>query len=172
MRIAYLQRLRDPEAHPLLPFGAFGLRDGVLGGFGPRFYQALTRVLSLEYMGDAAYEWGAVPESYKRVLMGVIEDTYGVHRPHPLLWALCRQEQLPDIQVWCKRALASPDEGELRLHEKSGIWRACHETSLTRGWHDIDNDFFLFTTSELARSLLAFLQEQAGLPASEREVIS
>jgi hypothetical protein len=154
MERSYLiQRLMKPTDPSPFSFGGTGN-----GGIGKDNLAILNKVFSFDYMGAAEFEFGAVPETFNRIIENASDFVKGSMKVHwkALQWKtrkmvegngevyfLCHKEQRKEV----KKRIAGWAMGDnLSGHPKCGV-RLCDsfDDQKYHGWFELDNGFFFFT---------------------------
>ncbi len=107
--------------------------------------KGIDSVLSFDYMGSAEFEFGALPDSLKRVRMfpesyTQFQYSFGNY-PSKVVTVLCKKEQ----QDFVGDILESLSENKIRLKGYSRSSEFVKDgNSNTNFWWDIDNDWFFW----------------------------
>lgn len=150
-----VQRLNKPhegKMGKLLSTFAFGggLKNG---GLSEGIIKMLAPYFSFDYMGSAEFEYGAVPECFRRIAKDIKDYSAWefVNVLPAYVYIIGRTEQRKQIQVRIKEIATN----KCRLKESS-----CFDVALglseyfqkekcrTIGWLELDNDFMFFTDSD------------------------
>ncbi len=142
------------------------------GGLSDEAMKILRDVWRYDYMGSSEFEWGAVPESLKRIaqnnskyITGQIEveaSTYNmeskdkkdkyIHKKGLVFYACIKGDE-PELIEWIGKFA---NEKKQNYHTKESVNLGnsiCgNEDSFYRevkGWHDIENDYLFFTDKEM-----------------------
>lgn len=113
---------------------------------------SFDQLWSMDYMGSAEFEFGALPKSLKRICRRLNE--YQVYtltefkRPETdeAVRVFCRPKQLIEITEGI-RALLESEYPKMRLKEHAAFYTNFHGTETdyfcVDAWWEIDNDFFI-----------------------------
>ncbi len=114
--------------------------------------EGMDSIIDWKYMGAAEFEFGALPESLKRIAKDLDEYTVFQTRyfsaNHERLYYFCKKEQLEDVREVIKALRKNSSCGIL----KRGIF---FRLAFTKNvpwnfWWDVENDFFFFFGEEHA----------------------
>jgi hypothetical protein len=178
--VRYLQRLEMPREH-MNPFNfGGGLRNG---GLSDEAAALLRPLFCFYYMGDAAFEYGAMPESFDRFreqrgkyVLLPLKHSLTVSRSkmfgrqpgekptkHKIdfeVFCICRDDWRERAAAIIKTLSSEREVHGVRLALKCGndFPNAVYDFVLgkpsTIGWMDIENDYFIFLREETAVRLL------------------
>lgn len=112
----------------------------------------IDSIVEFEYMGASEYEWGALPDSLKRIRKNISEYTYlDVPIKDKVISVFCKSEQKAEIKQFLEK-LAS---GKMRVKccsyfdqyvspsEYERQWQKKHPLE-TNFWWDLDNDIMFW----------------------------
>ena len=142
------------------PFGA-GHR---YGGIGEDAYKSLTGIFSFAYMGNGAFEYGAVQRSFfeiheyakaGKLATGTVKLKKGdIHY-------LCNKGMENGVRDVIK-ALARSEWGRIKTSEFVGLKSTLEKTERTKydavGWLELDNHFMFFVDREMFEKTAALFR--------------
>jgi hypothetical protein len=113
--------------------------------------KGIDSIISLDYMGSAEFEWGAIPKSLGRIRETINEYTYlDVPMRDKVITVFCKDSQKSEM----RKTLEELAENKIRLKEHSNFHTYInpmdkedqerfggHDTDF---WWDIENDFMFF----------------------------
>lgn len=115
--------------------------------------KGIDQILSLDYMGAAEYEFGALPESLKRIRARLKEYEYFDHpvSTSKILTVFTKKSILEKTETMA--IITSLVSGEARTKGYSGVYDWANPSEFNsytpEAWWDIDNDFFFWTKNDL-----------------------
>jgi hypothetical protein len=143
-----IQRLKKPYKGSMnnpFTFGC-GFKNG---GLSDGFMKSLSQIFSFDYMGSAEFEFGALPEFFKRVEKGIKSYfTWQITINQTEIYVIA-QEQLKD-QINQRLIDIAENTGHfkeypgLRIAVGLDTWITKKECPLI-GWLEMSNDFMFFT---------------------------
>ena len=146
-----LQRLTKPTGNDIYSGG--GLKNL---GLSPKAVDLLSPVFGFDYMGDAGFEFGAIPQALTFIWTEAQKNRFLffgskiVSGSYTQIHYICPRTYKPSV----KKTI----EGLLTNEDKMGLDRPCGlQTSLDQtnsqpdvvGWLEVDNGFFLFTNKNM-----------------------
>jgi hypothetical protein len=159
-----IQRLESPRGY-VSPFSFGGaLRNG---GFTKEAMDILNQILSFDYMGSAEFEWGALPECFKRISEDKrewVEEELKLKYKLKSKWDLrdgmtkeegnvvfhiyAPKEIIEDVKTFISDAVKDEWKNNLKesLYFSSALTKLINGVTEGRinGWVDIENDYFFF----------------------------
>lgn len=171
-----IQRLDKPYENTGIfkdgnPF-AFG--GGLVnGGLSKAAFNILSKIWSYDYMGSAEFEWGALPESWERIvknikhyILGEIvtvgymedwkQDGYPTITASTPVYYFCKKEDKKEVEEWIQKTANESNHRHV-TKEYVGLGRAIVKPDRNVGWHDLDNDFLFFTSKEMFDKMIEVL---------------
>lgn len=166
MNFWLVQRLEKPLGF-IDPFGEFGAGNVHNGGFRHEDLNALRRLFSFDYMGDAEYEWGAVSDAISAIWDYAAAETlcaFSTITAHGIVYALTNSadaEQAAEaIACWARNRwtdLCEHDDEHgqpiHRLLDPPYLWEQLVEPHERWGRYvgglDCNNNFLFFTNPEV-----------------------
>lgn len=125
--------------------------------------QGIDQFFSMDYMGSAEFEFGALPEALKRWREKGIPT-------EPIHIKFCKDQfsasfvgpkaLVPRIQKFLEMEVDAPGENHLKeMTRLRYVYRPEDDYSVdTVGWWDIDNDFAFFTKAKYAHQFIEGLK--------------
>lgn len=129
-----------------------------------KFLTGLDGVVSLDYMGSAEFEWGAIPKAYRRLMYHFTEYEVfhtGIYTPeHDELMLFCRKDCATEVIQAIREFIEQPyhlkEYSELEKVPKARKEDTSYERRRSNFWWCID-------IKESYGDWLAFLQPQSTL---------
>ena len=146
-----IQRLKEPtERISPFSFGA-GLRNG---GIPKEGMDLLSKVWSFDYMSDAGFEHGVVPNALNKI-WGYSNENHAtkglVHLPKDVHY-ICEkgtQEYVEDIIQKLYK-----NEEDLNLNNPTYLRKSIKGRDNYKGWLELDNAFMFFIDDEMYKKTL------------------
>lgn len=127
----------------LIQRGKFDNRDNKKG---------IDSIVEFDYMGASEYEWGALPESLKRIRTSIEDYTYmDVPVYGKIITVFCNSDDKPNVKTY----LETLADGKMRIKMGSYFdkyvkpskydkeWQEKHPLS-TNFWWDLENDLMFW----------------------------
>jgi len=113
------------------------------------FKKGIDTIVSFQYMGSSEYEWGALPESLRRIRGGFDKYTYmDIPIKDKTITVFLKEEHLENILEYLKDL----SENNFRLQERSDfdtyINPSKHFKCNTDFWWDLENDIMFWKENE------------------------
>ena len=179
MKKSYLiQRLKFP--FPDNSINPFSFGGGIKnGGMNKEFMKEISKILRFDQMGAAEFEYGAVPESFDRIIQNINNykigtciipyyyRTFGKNEEkigNKRVYYLCKIKDEQEI----KERLKNWAIEDTYLKEDMGLNRSLAGTVDCSGWFDIENDFMFFSDEKMWRNVSNFL----GIKTPSKKKIS
>ncbi len=125
----------------------------------------LQTLFTIDYMGAAEFEFGAIPKSLSIILSNefnfipfrvTLEDKY-------TCYVYCKEEVKDEVVERVKELFKK--NSSIRLKEYSNfresyikpVYQNTHYQAKTIGWLELDNNFFIFKTKELMNAWLKLI---------------
>jgi hypothetical protein len=116
------------------------------------YKQGIDSIISLDYMGASEYEWGAIPDSLKRIRTAIADYTYmDLPMDGKVITVFCNvsvRDGVPDMldqlasgEMRCK--CYTEFDNLLRPSKIQKEWQAKRPVK-TNFWWDIDNDIMFW----------------------------
>lgn len=141
-----IQRLKKPTNNAAINPFSFGGAGLVNGGFNKEALKLLNPIFSFDYMGAAEFEWGAVPESLKRIFDRK-EEYIGLKID--LMYVICINQD--DYVIELTKHIKGFASGKQLSKTKEYVGADLQNDIC--GWLDIDNDYFFFTDKKMFNSI-------------------
>lgn len=121
--------------------------------------KGIDSILRFDYMGAAEFEWGALPESLKRIREGQYIFTELIVNDK-LVGVYCKQNQIADLQEYLDGLAAR----KFRLHEYSAFDDYIFTGRFNNRfdfWWDIENDIMFWRENEeFTNKFMKLIKEQ------------
>lgn len=136
-----------------------GLKNG---GLSTKAMELLTPIFSFDYMGAAEFEWGAVPNSFKRIAEYIKEYApWDIKINNRSVYIIGQKELESDID----KLLMQLSNNKVFLKESSGFdhalgldkWMGDKDCRYI-GWLELNNDFMFFTDKETFEKVCALFE--------------
>lgn len=172
-----IQRLKRPykvENKLTALANAFSFGGGLLrGGLTKEAYEAVSKVCRFDYMGSAEFEFGAVPEAFKKIA-NYNEELIGFSVPidyqykswhdkdlkegTKLVYIICKASDKDEIIKRIKNmAVGNPD----RTKERICLDEAMAEHEYAKeivGWLELDNGYMFFIDKQMYEGFMKLLE--------------
>lgn len=166
-----VQRLREPMGTSLMEnaIAAFSFGGGLHnGGLSTQAMDLLRGIFSFDYMGSAEFEWGAVPDALRQIasaslttftmtipLSAVASDWRDKKKAAPaseaIIYVICAPDDAGEVESRIRGWAAEPYNGGLKeTTQLSSTLRPRDDyDTRVRGWLELDNGFFFFTSEQM-----------------------
>jgi len=133
------------------------------------YKKGIDSIVSLDYMGASEYEWGAVPDSLKRIRAEISEYTYmDLPMDGKVITVFCKVSQRPEVPEYLN-ALANNDMQTKCYHDFNNLLRPSNihkdfqkkHPLRTSFWWDIENDLMWWEkNSEFEKKFKAIIEKK------------
>lgn len=163
MRIWLVQRLKkawesNPKNKMSLLANVFSFGGGLVhGGFSKEAWEMITKLIRFDYMGASEYEWGAVPDAFRKIakdnkdyitdkmdvkISGYSFDTHKREKGKATVYIITKPEWLEETKVFIKKCAVGKEELKERALLDSAV---INKKDDLVGWIELENGFMFFT---------------------------
>lgn len=159
-----IQQLLKPDADEANSFTGYGFGSGLKnGGFTTPALRALNKCFEFRWMGDAAYEYGAVPEALSMIhnnrehylAYSLTVNPHGDASIMAVLYAISRAADRPEVEdrikIWAANEAQLPTNDPIQLSRTLQLWIDSESQPEVRlqGWFELENAFFFFISEKM-----------------------